>query len=125
VLVGSGAPVYAAQGVAAFILCLRQRGDYLMSARWGVMTAGKCWTTRSGRCRVHRVSVPLRNYLMFEGWGRDGWCGGQVRWLGGAMRSGRWRGRRVSAPAKELSDVCGVERFCSFLALRFCWRGEA
>ena len=52
VMDGRGVPDYAAQGVAAFILCLRQRGDYLMSARWGVMTAGKCWTTRSGRCRV-------------------------------------------------------------------------
>jgi hypothetical protein len=30
---------------------------------WGVMTEGRRWTTRPGRCRVYRVSAPARNYL--------------------------------------------------------------
>jgi hypothetical protein len=49
---------------------------------------GRCWTTRSERCGVHRVSAPVRNYLMSAG-----------------------------------LEKMVVERFCSFLVLRFCWWG--
>ena len=70
---------------AGFIVCRRRRGivsvrwDWVLkhSGReidgidvgWGVMAdaEGRCWTMRSGRCRVHHVPAPWRSYLMSAG----------------------------------------------------------
>jgi hypothetical protein len=76
------------QGFAGFpvllrqrgILCVRWGGEVLLfsgssslAVGWGVMAGaeGRCWATRSGRCRVFDWPAPLRHYLMFEGWGGE------------------------------------------------------
>ena len=59
--------------------------------------AGRCWATRSGRCRVRTSG---------KRWARSPPPGEELSDVCGLGRDG-----------------CEVRRFCSFLVLDFCWWG--